>query len=85
LSPNPQFPALKALHSRETLVTSKLVHFEALATDTLAESLTPGQRACLKTRADGTIIDEHHRIHILRPRGIDVDVLPREVIEKEDL
>lgn len=44
-------------------------------------SLIPGQKDCLKTRPDGTILDGHHRIHILRQRGVDVDVdaLPREV------
>jgi hypothetical protein len=46
-------------------------------------SLLPGQRDCLKTRPDGTILDGHHRIYILRQRRVAVDSLPREVIEKE--
>jgi len=51
----------------------------------LMNSLVPGQRDCLKTRLDGTIIDGHHRIHVLRLRGVDVDVLPREIIAKREL
>ena len=45
--------------------------------------MVPGQEGCLKTRADGTILDGHHRIYVLRSRGMDVDNLPREVIVKE--
>jgi len=51
----------------------------------LMNSLVPGQRDCLKTRRDGTIIDGHHRIHVLRLRGVDVNLLPREIIEKREL
>jgi hypothetical protein len=36
----------------------------------------------LKARPDGTIIDGHHRIKVLRERGIDVDGLPREMVRK---
>ena len=83
--PEEPIPPLKALHSEETLVTSKLIVFESMATDVLIQSLSPGKPDCLKTRPDGTIIDGHHRIHVLRQRGINCDALPREVIEKEDL
>jgi hypothetical protein len=55
---------------------------EQCSTDVLKQSLIPGQRDCLKTRPDGTILDGHHRIHILRLRGVDVDALPREIVEK---
>ena len=46
----------------------------------LIDSLKPGQPGSLKTRPDGTVIDGHHRIQILRSRGVDVDALPREVV-----
>jgi hypothetical protein len=46
------------------------------------ESLKPGQQGSLKTRPDGTIVDGHHRIKILRDRGFDVDSLPRETVPK---
>jgi hypothetical protein len=43
----------------------------------------PGKNQALKVRPDGTILDGHHRIYILRERSIDVDSLPREVLERE--
>jgi len=45
----------------------------------------PGQPGSLKVRSDGTILDGHHRVEVLRERGIDVDQLPREVLAKSDL
>jgi len=57
---------------------------EGLTTDVLQNSLLPGQTGSLKTRPDGTILDGHHRIYILRRRGVDVDALPREIIVKEE-
>jgi len=59
---------------------SKLEEFERWSNDKLKESLAPGREHSLKAEADGTLMDGHHRVHILRPRGVDVDSLPREVI-----
>ncbi len=56
---------------------------ERRTTDALQDSLFPGQKDSLKTRPDGTILDGHHRIYVLRRRGVDVDALPREIIVKE--
>lgn len=53
-------------------------------TAVLLASLGLGQRDCLKARPDGTILDGHHRVYVLRSRGIDVDTLPREIIVRED-
>ena len=61
----------------------KLRELERLDTETLKETLLPGRPACLKARPDGTLLDGHHRIHILRVRGVDVDALPRDVIERD--
>jgi hypothetical protein len=49
----------------------------------LASLLPDQEEGCLKTRPDGTILDGHHRICILRRRGVNVDGLPRDIIEKE--
>jgi len=84
MSKNPP-PALKGLHHKDSLIALKISQLERLSTDVLVQSLAPGQRDSLKTRPDGTIIDGHHRIHILRNRGVDVDALPREIILKENL
>lgn len=74
----PNIP-LKPLHADTSLSAVKLLQLGRLSTEALKKSLLPGQRDCLKTRPDGTILDGHHRIHILRNRGVDVDALPREV------
>jgi len=57
---------------------------ERRTTEALQNSLLPDQKDSLKTGPDGTILDGHHRIYILRKRGIDVDALPREIISKGD-
>jgi hypothetical protein len=49
----------------------------------LVNSLKLDQRGCLKVRPDGTMIDGHHQIAVLRERGVDVDLLPREIIVKQ--
>lgn len=71
---------LKPLHS--TLIPSKLDIFNKMSTDDLKKTLVPGNPNCLKARPDGTILDGHHRVHILRSRGEDVDRLPRDVVRK---
>lgn len=75
---------LKSLHAETSLNQTKLESFSRLTDEEPTESLNPGQPASLKTRPDGTVIDGHHRIKVLRDRGVDVDSLPREVIPKEE-
>jgi len=55
---------------------------EKLSTEEIRASLLTGEH-CLKTRPDGTILEGHHRVYVLRQRGIDVDNLPREVVVKD--
>lgn len=74
---------LKPLHPDSSLVGGKLAAFEKISSDELKASLAPGQPRCLKARPDGTILDGHHRIYVLRSRGEDVDNLPREIVTKE--
>jgi hypothetical protein len=76
-------PPLKFLHGETSLIGLKLEMFRKLDTSQLTDSLTPGQPGSLKVRLDGTIMDGHHRIAVLRERGVDVDSLPREVIAKD--
>jgi ParB-like chromosome segregation protein Spo0J len=78
-----QPPLLKPLHPDGSLVRSKLELYHKLPDQTLIDSLRPGQAGSLKARPDGTIIDGHHRVKVLRERGVDVDSLPREVIPKD--
>jgi hypothetical protein len=79
----PANPPLKPLHPDSSFSAVKLAQMERLSTEILCDSLLPGQPGCLKTRPDGTILEGHHRIQVLRGRGVDVDRLPREVVAKE--
>ena len=76
-------PPLRFLHSEAILSDVKLERFRGLATSDLIASLRPGQSGALKTRADGTVLEGHHRLVVLRERGIDVDALAREVLRQE--
>ena len=62
----------------------KLRAFDKLSTEEILKTLAPGQECCLKARPDGTILDGHHRVEILRSRSVLVDLLSREVLNKED-
>ena len=75
-----KIPPLRPLHVTSALSQAKLNHYARLTTEDLKRSLEPGQPGSLKTRPDGTIIDGHHRIDVLRTRGIEVDHLPREIV-----
>jgi len=75
---------LRPLHHDETLSAAKLAELDCLSTEMLRESLLPGGKDCLKVRPDGTILDGHHRIYLLGKRGVDVNLLPREVWQRED-
>ncbi len=69
---------LKSLHSEGSLSQPKLTVFRKLSTEDLISSLRPGETGALKVKPDGTIMDGHHRIYVLRERGVDVEALPRE-------
>lgn len=71
-------PPLRFLHSSHSLIPSKLTYFRSVPTDQLIASLRPGQAGALKAKADGTLMEGHHRVVVLRERGVNVDELPRE-------
>ncbi len=78
-------PLLKFLHEDAAISQTKIDRFSGLTTEELVESLKPGESGSLKTRPDGTVIDGHHRVSVLKDRGVDVDSLPREIIPKEEV
>ena len=78
-------PPLQPLHHTTLLNRTKLQLYARLTTAELLHSLLPGEPGSLKVRDDGTILDGHHRVEVLRQRCIDVDQLPREVLLKNDL
>jgi len=61
----------------------KLEQFRKLSTSHILESLKIGEAYSLKARPDGTLMEGHHRIKVLRERGVDVDSLPREILPKD--
>jgi len=71
------------LHSAATLSHVKLEQFRAASTAELVESLRPGRPGALRTRADGTVLEGHHRLVVLQERGVGIDALPREIIPRE--
>src|SRR3990167_1060907 len=76
-------PPLRLLHSEAILSRVKLDQFRRLSTAELIELLALGRPGALKARPDGTVLDGHHRIVVLRERGVSVDTLPREVVPHE--
>ncbi len=70
---------LKLLHPESSLSIAKLEAYRKIGTSGLIDSLKPGEPGSLKVQPNGTIMDGHHRIYILRERGVDVDALPRDV------
>lgn len=81
--PDSNPPALTPLHADTSLIGSKLDKYGKLSDSELIDSLKPGQQGSLKVRPDGTIVDGHHRIKVLRDRSVDVDSLPREIVPKD--
>lgn len=75
-----KLPPLKPLHSDSSLSHVKLDAFRKLTSQELLDSFVPGQPGSLKARPDGTMIEGHHRVRVLRDRGVDVDALPREIV-----
>ena len=73
-------PPLKLLHADAALSLAKLREFDKLSTREFIDSLRPGTVEALRVRPDGTMLNGHHRIKVLRNRGIDVDALPREIV-----
>ena len=76
-------PLLRLFHSEATLSKVKLDQFRRLSTAELIESLEPGRSGALKARPDGIVLDGHHRIVVLRERGVSLHTLPREVVPHE--
>ena len=76
---------LRWFHLEASLSWFKLEAFRKLTSDKILESLRPGGAGALKVKPDGTVMDGHHRLHVLRERGIDVDALPREAFTVGEL
>ena len=73
-------PPLVPLHAESMLSSTKLAVFDKLSTEAIKQSLLPGSDHSLKCRPDGTMLDGHHRISVLKSRGEEVNALPREIL-----
>lgn len=78
------FPPLKYLHPDDSLNAVKLQQLGRMSTTELVFSLAPGESGSLKVRPDGTVLDGHHRLRILRDRGQNIELLQREIIERDN-
>ena len=74
---------LKFLHPKTSLSPAKLEALRRLTTDKLKASLRAGQTHSLKARPDGTLLDGHHQLKFLLERGVDINTLPRDIMEKK--
>jgi hypothetical protein len=83
LTPTP-LPKLKFLHSASTWLSgsakTSFEYWSKQATEKIIESLKPGAAEALRVKANGTIMNGNTRIKVLQERGVDVDSLPREII-----
>ncbi|MDA0323475.1 MAG: hypothetical protein O2923_12290 [Verrucomicrobia bacterium] len=82
--PPQEYPELKPLHPDALLSEVKLGFLRALSTEGILRSLLPSADQALRVRPEGTILNGHHRIKVLRERGVEVDALPREIIPRPD-
>lgn len=65
-----KYPPLKSLHTDSSLSSVKLEVFRKLSTEQILQSLLPGKPSSLKARPDGTLMEGHHRIKVLRDEGL---------------
>ena len=70
----PKNPRLIPIHG---LAKNVLDFWRSRSTKEILDSLKPGQKEALSAWTDGRICNGHHRISILRERGVNVDELPR--------
>ncbi len=75
-------PCLKLLHPRSSLSETKLSAIRRRSTAEIIASLAPGKTEALKVHEDGTVLDGHHRLTVLCERGVDINLLPREVVPR---
>jgi len=71
---------LRFLHAEQVLSQVTLEQFRKVSTPALIESLRPRQSGALGAKADGTVLEGHHRLIVLRERGINIDALPKETL-----
>jgi hypothetical protein len=77
-------PPLRPLHLNSVLSRAKLNHYAGLTTEGFDTFTSARTNRRSQSTSRWTVIDGHHRIAVLRDRGIGVNELPREVLTKSD-
>jgi hypothetical protein len=77
-------PPLQRIHPDATYRSGSaklaLEYWRKQPTDAIVRSLTPGGRKALQVKPDGRIMNGNTRIKVLEERGVDVNRLPRELV-----
>ena len=78
-------PPLKRIHSDKTLNTGSnkrnLESQRTRSTRDIIDSLKPGAKEPLTVKPDGRIVDGNTRIKVLEERGVDINNLPRTILD----
>lgn len=78
-------PKLRRIHSDETLSSGSskfdLESQRTRSTEDIINSLRPDAQEPLKVKTDGRVFDGNTRIKVLEERGVEIDSLPRTIID----
>ena len=81
---NGNSPPLQRIHPDSTYQSGSakisLEYWRKQPSDAIIRSLAPGSREALQVKPDGRIMNGNTRVKVLEERGLDVDSLPREVV-----
>ena len=77
-------PPLRRIHSDETLESGasrfSLSYWRRQETESIVDSLRPGQPEALKVKPDGRVLDGNVRVKVLEERGYDIEGIDRELV-----
>jgi hypothetical protein len=77
-------PPLRRIHTDQTLQSGSarcaLDYWRRLPTDDIVRLLRPGGVEALRVKPDGRIMNGNTRVKVLEERGLDVNALPREIV-----
>jgi hypothetical protein len=89
-SAKPEQPRLQRIHPDSTYASDpeakqSLEYWRTRPTQEIVDSLKPGGREPLMTKADGRMMNGNTRTKVLEERGYDINSLPREVLPPDPL
>lgn len=78
-------PASKCTPPQDSLSRPRFAKLEPLSSESAVPALVPGQRGCLRTSSDGTIIEEIIGYAGFEKSGSEVDGRPCKIVLKKDI